>query len=174
MSGRSVPGWVADLIERHGEIDSLLVPAYIDLDESARVVPYPQAVFLGSADGFICLTIDEDTGQLHLDQCAQTFLPPELIEEPSVQATFVDLTENYLTGGRWSRITAVSFHLDGDSDPERGLFRGVALEFEAGEGVVLDPFAFSGIRLGTTPGLSLSLGGLPAAPSPLRYTRTPA
>jgi hypothetical protein len=160
LQGESMPAWVIDLIERCYEFESLLVPAYIDLEERSRVVLFPQMVFFGSSGGFVHLGIDEATGQLHLGESVEAFLPSELADEPSISPTFVDLTENCLGGGPPAKIKSTTFYLDEDSVPARGLFRGVVFEFEGGEGVALDPLSFSGIRIGIVPDFSVVMSNL--------------
>jgi hypothetical protein len=140
------------------EFDTLLVPAYIDLDGDPRVVLFPQSVFLGTGGGFVYFSIDAPSGQLRLDECAEAFLPSELSGEPSVKPIFADLTANYLGDGPPAKMHSISFYLDRDSDPERGTFRAVTIEFEGGDGISLDPFSFSGIRIGTVPDLGVTMG----------------
>jgi hypothetical protein len=156
-----LPGWVINLIERHREFDSLLVPAYIDLDEPSRVVLFPQVVFLGSDAGFIHFGIDDATGQLHLGASVEAFLPSELAGEPSIRPIFVNLTANYLGDGPPAKAESITFYVDEGSVPAEGNFRGVVLRFEGGEGIALDPFSFSGIRIGSVPDFSNVMSNLP-------------
>jgi hypothetical protein len=37
----------------------------------------------------------------------------------------------------------------------------VVIEFEGGDGISLDPFSFSGIRIGAVPDLSMAMKNLP-------------
>jgi len=158
---RSIPVRVIDLVERCVEFDALLVPGYIDRDQQSRVVLFPQLVFLGFGSGFLRFGIDEATGQLRVGESAEEFLPPELAGEPSISPIFVDLTANYLGDGSPAKVRSTTLYTNEDSDPERGNFRGVVIEFEGGDGISFDPFAFSGIRIGTALDFSTVLNSQP-------------
>ncbi|MDB4872811.1 MAG: hypothetical protein JWL97_3815 [Gemmatimonadales bacterium] len=140
---------IVDLVRRHRVATSLLVPGFVDLHASPQVVtPFPRVLFLGGDHDYLSLSIDEISGQFSIGETANPSVPNSLLDEPTIQPIFVDLSIYHLSEVHPIEFESASLYLDQDSSEVRNLFRAIAFNYGDGRVLLFDPFWPFGIRVG--------------------------
>lgn len=85
---------------------------------------------------------------MHIAEAIHPDLPEELLGEPSIQPTFVNLTKYYLSYVNEIEFKSVSLFFDALPSGDTGILRALALYQKDGKALVFDPWETFGIRVG--------------------------
>lgn len=140
---------IVGMIRRRGAFTTLLVTAYLDPELTpAQVTIFPRRIFLGNDRGYLRISIDSIGDYLHIAEAIHPDLPEELLGEPSIQPTFVNLTKYYLSYVNEIEFKSVSLFFDALPSGDTGILRALALYQKDGKALVFDPWETFGIRVG--------------------------
>lgn len=163
MTNREMPELLRSVFSSHGVLEDVLVAGYVDRgDEPPTFQLYPSVVCLRTDRG--CIKFDASTaGSIAVSSVSVPVMPPELVEEPSVEPMFARMSQHCF--GENQRLSYHSVTLFVDAKPEVDVI--VAAEFELAHGnrLLLDADWTFGIRF--------SAEGATAAWRDLTHSRYP-